>query len=83
MRVRVRLGEPFWRSVGKRELEFEMEAGRSVGELLSLLRRRYPELAREMDESPPRIFVDSEEPGLGSILMDGCQVRFAWPIAGG
>jgi molybdopterin converting factor small subunit len=83
MRVQVRLTEPFWRSVGKRVLEIEVEENALVGDLMRLLTKTYPELGREFAEAAPMVFVGEEEAAAESLLEEGQLVHLVWPIAGG
>lgn len=83
MQVRVRLGEPFWRSVGRRELEVDMAAGATVADLLGDLCREHPALAVEIESTEPSLFIDEEEAEKESILDEGCRVHLVWAIAGG
>lgn len=83
MLIRVRLAEPFWRPVGKRDLELDLAAGARVADLLARLRNEYPALAVEMDQSPPHIFIDDMEVSQASFLTEGGRVYLVWPVAGG
>lgn len=83
MIVKLRLSEPYWRTVGQRELELNMDPGNRVGDLLALLSKQYKGLEKEMEEAPPVIFVEEVEAGLETELADGAQVHMVWPIAGG
>jgi hypothetical protein len=57
MRMAVRLGEPFWRTAGQRELVVALHEGAVVSEALAALVRRYPSLASELnsDEIKPAL----------------------------
>jgi molybdopterin converting factor small subunit len=83
MNVNVRLGEPFWRVVGERNLVLALPDAASVADLLALLEERYPGLADEMAEAPPQALVDDREAGTAVALADGASVYLLWPIAGG
>jgi molybdopterin converting factor small subunit len=83
MKVNVRLGEPFWRVVGERNLVVALPEGGAVADLLALLEERYPGLADEMAEAPPQVLVDDREAGTAVPLSDGASVYLLWPIAGG
>lgn len=82
-RVNVRLAEPFWRAVGKRELIVELRSGSRIENLLEILKERYPAFEREIKVSPPTIFIGEDEVELQTVLEDGVQVHLVWPIAGG
>lgn len=83
MRIHVRLAEPFWRTVGQRELSLELKERAQVTDLLALLRQRYPALGREMDEIIPHIFIGEEEASPQTPLTEGARVHLVWPVAGG
>ncbi len=83
MRIHIRLAEPFWRTVGKRKLSLELKKGACVKELMAELRKRYPDLTKEMEEIPPVIFVGEEEASDETCLEDDDHVYLVWPIAGG
>ena len=52
-------------------------------DLISELRERYPDLAKEMEEAPPVIFVGEKEARHETRLEDDDHVHLVWPIAGG
>lgn len=83
MQIHIRLAEPFWRAVGKRDLTLEAVEGARVKEILDLLRQIYPALDAEMDESPPMVIIGEEEASGDTMLEDEAQVHLVWPIAGG
>ncbi len=83
MRVYVRLSEPFWRAVGQRELNLELEAGARVGDLLAQLCQEHPALEREFAEAPVRVFIGDEEAGNHTLLAEENSVHLVWAIAGG
>ncbi len=83
MKVYVRLAEPFWRAVGKRDLSLNIAEGSRVSDLLVVLRRDYPALFVEMDQSPPHIFIEDVEANSASFLTEGGRVHLVWPVAGG
>lgn len=83
MNIQVRLAEPFWRSVGRRDFQVEMEENGDLSELLSTLQKQYPALIIEMEEETYHIFINEEENGLDALLREGDRVHIVWPIAGG
>jgi molybdopterin converting factor small subunit len=83
MKVNLRLGEPFWRAVGERNLVVELPDGATVGDLLTLLQGRYPALAAEMEEAAPQVVVGDEVAGTAVTLANDAAVYLLWPIAGG
>lgn len=83
MRIYVRLAEPFWRVVGQRDLDLELEPNSQVADLLALLLSCYPALEKELSAAPPYIFVGEEEVDHQTPLTDGDKVHLIWPVAGG
>lgn len=83
MRVSIRLGEPFWRAVGQRDLEADLPPGADVGALLAQLCREYPALEQELREAPPHIFTGDEEAHETTPLAEGSRVHLVWAVAGG
>ena len=83
MVIRVRLAEPFWRPVVKRDLELNLTDGTRVSDLIARLREDYPALDLEMDGSPPHVFIDDMEVTLASFLTEGGREHLVWPVAGG
>ena len=55
MQIHIRLAEPFWRPVGKRNLTLSITEGSRVSDLLAVLRQDYPALSAELDQSPPEL----------------------------
>lgn len=83
VKISVRFAEPFWRAVGFREIEMIMKPASRADELLAALRKQYPILGIEFDQTPPHVFIgDVEAPG-DTLLTDGAQIHLVWPIAGG
>ena len=83
MQIHIRLAEPFWRAVGKRDLSLNIVEGSRVSDLLAMLRRDYPALSVEMDQSLPHIFLEDVEVDPASFLTEGGRVHLVWPVAGG
>ena len=83
MRVQIRLGEPFWRAVGQRNLMLNLNPGANVGTLLAQLYKEYPALEQELRETPPHIFVGDEEAIETTVLVDSSRVHLVWAVAGG
>lgn len=81
--IKVRLAEPFWRSVGERELLIEVDDATSINDLIEILVKDYPTLKAEMELSPPTVFIGDQEANSHTILMDGARVHLVWPVAGG
>jgi hypothetical protein len=48
-----------------------------------LLRKDYPALSVELDQSPPHIFIEDMEADAASFLTEGGHLHIVWPVAGG
>ena len=83
MHIHLRLAEPYWRSVGSRELELDLSPGSRVRDLLEQLQDRHPDFSRELKECPPHIFIGDEEGTWETPLAEASRVHLVWPIAGG
>ena len=85
MKVIVRLGEPFWRTVGAREVEVDLNDDATVADALNALGQRYPALAAELDgaEAQPALFVNDDEARSDSRVFDGATIFILWPVSGG
>ena len=83
MQIQIRLAEPFWRPVGKRELNVEVAEGARIADLLSALGSEYPALSAEFAQTPPTIFIGEDEAEADSVLTENARIHFVWPIAGG
>lgn len=83
MQVNIRLGEPFWRSVGERDLLMTIQPQSTLAALIAELCRRYPALTEDLIEAPPVYFIDDSEVDVNAPVTDGCRVHLVWPITGG
>jgi len=83
MLIYVRLAEPFWRAVGRRDLELDLNDSTRIADLLGLLQAQYPALEQEMVEAPPQIFIDEAETSPDTLLTEGARVHLVWAVAGG
>lgn len=83
VKIYVRLAEPFWRAIGLREIEMDINPASRADDLLVALREQYPSLSIEFDQTPPHIFIGDAEVTRDSLLTDGARVHLVWPIAGG
>lgn len=54
MQITCRLGEPFWRAVGAREVLLELPEGATVADALGALAARWPELGRLLRGQMPQ-----------------------------
>jgi hypothetical protein len=85
MNVTVCLGEPFWRTAGRREVPMALSDGAVVGDALHELARLYPALQAELwsREAIPFIFMDEEEVRLANLVREGAVIHVVWPASGG
>ena len=85
MKITVRLGEPFWRTVGQRNIELTLDNGATVADALASLRRAHPALADELnsDEAEPALFMEDEIAKPELPLTDGAKLYLVWPVSGG
>jgi hypothetical protein len=83
VKIYIRLAEPFWRAVGLREIEMNMNPASRVDDLLVALREQYPSLNLEFDQTPPHIFIGDAEASHDSVLNEDARVHLVWPLAGG
>ena len=83
MQINIRLAEPFWRSVGQRDLSLDVGEGSRVSDALELLCSLYPSLDKELIENPALLFVEEHEVNPETLLVDGNRVYLMWPVAGG
>jgi molybdopterin converting factor small subunit len=85
MKVTVRLGEPLWRQIGERETEIELPEPARVGDLVSHLAARFPDLRPWLDgdEVPPTVFLGEAVADPETLLHDGDRPLLAWALAGG
>jgi molybdopterin converting factor small subunit len=83
MQITLRLGEPFWRTVGRRNLEWTLAPSATLADLLDELCRAFPGLAQELQDAPPHLFVGEEEADPAAPLADGSHVSLLWAVAGG
>jgi molybdopterin converting factor small subunit len=85
MRVIVHLGEPFWRTAGRREVEVSLTEGATVADAFSALKQLHPALAAELEngEAQPALFFNDEEARPNTRLVDGAKLYIIWPVSGG
>ena len=85
MKITVRLGEPFWRTVGRRDIELALDSGATVADALASLKQALPALADELDsgEAEPALFLEDEIAKLELPLTDGARLYLVWPVSGG
>ncbi|MBI3243043.1 MAG: MoaD/ThiS family protein [Chloroflexi bacterium] len=85
MKVTVRLGEPFWRAAGQREVVLILASAITVAQALEVLARQYPSLAAELNngEIKPALFINDEAASPESLLTDEATMHIVWPASGG
>lgn len=85
MKVVFYLGEPFWRAVGQRQVEAQVEAPATVAQALAALAQAYPALAADLQtaEAVPAVFVDDQAAEPGQLVPPGARLHVVWPVSGG
>jgi hypothetical protein len=83
MKISIRLTEPFWRIVGRRDVVLVMQEPADISDLLAALCERYPALESEIAVSPPIIFIGDREAGKKDMLAHQDRVHLVWAVAGG
>jgi len=85
MEVTVHLGEPFWRTAGKREVKLTLGSGASVAEALVAVAQLYPGLSAELggDEVRPMIFMNDTDVSPEALLVPEARLVIVWPVSGG
>lgn len=85
MKVTIRLGEPLWREVGRREVEMDVPDTTRVGDLLGAMASAYPTLRPWLDgsEVPPMVFLDEAVADPATPLREGARPMLTWALAGG
>lgn len=83
MQVSIRFAEPYWRSVGQRNLAVDLPDGARLADLLALLCQQHPALSQELDEARPLFILNDEEAEQDMLLEEGSHVHLIWPLAGG
>jgi molybdopterin converting factor small subunit len=85
MRITVRLGEPFWRRVGAKQVEVDLPTGATVGDLVTHLSEQYPALREALQDSdlPPTVFLEDEIAEAQTPLSEGARPVLVWAMAGG
>ncbi|HSR46509.1 MAG TPA: MoaD/ThiS family protein [Anaerolineales bacterium] len=81
MRVTVRLGEPYRRQAGVREIELEMPGEATVADLLAAIETRYEALLE--GDVPPTVLLDDQIVDLAAPLRDGSEATLVWALSGG
>jgi molybdopterin converting factor small subunit len=85
MKITVRLGEPFWRALGERQIVLALSPDATISEALKILWRRCPALAAELNSigAQPALFLNDEVGQPDSRLRDGSTLHILWPVSGG
>ena len=85
MIVTVHLGEPFWRQVGRREVELTLADSATLADACAALMQLHPALAPELGngEAKPVWFLNDEEGQPENLLVDGATIHVVWPVSGG
>ncbi len=84
MNVSLRLGEPFWRAVGEREVELSLPDGATVSDALRALGERCPAILPDLGgEITPAVFLEESEALPDLPLKPGDRLYIVWPVSGG
>lgn len=85
MKIKLRLGEPFWRQIDTRQIILELPEAATVGEMIRALKEAYPALGSYLlgDEVPLTIIVADELVHLDTVLAEGAEAMIFMAIAGG
>jgi molybdopterin converting factor small subunit len=85
MKITLRLGEPFWRTLGRREVELVLDNGATVADALAALTAAHPALIAELrdGDAEPSLFLEDEVAPPDSRLTDGARLYLVWPVSGG
>jgi molybdopterin converting factor small subunit len=81
VRVQVRLGTGLSRLIGNSQLTLDLEDGATVGDLMTNLEHRYPNIASGIDRALP--VVAGSHAGHNRALEDGEEIALLFPAAGG
>lgn len=81
MHLTVRLGEPYRRQAGTREIEVDLPSGATVRDLLEAVEARFPALLEA--DSPPLVVVDDRMVEDAEPLHEGAAATLVWAISGG
>jgi sulfur carrier protein ThiS len=55
MEIQVSMGDPLWKSVGRRQISLELSDDASVADALAVLRSSYPEFAAALEAGATRL----------------------------
>lgn len=85
MKIDVKLGEPFWRQIGRKRVTLDLRSGASVQDLINTLGTLHPELKDYLDEAevPPTIFLNDEIVNMDTTLNEGDCPTLIWAVSGG
>jgi hypothetical protein len=85
MKITFLLGEPYWRSAGRREVAVSLPAPASVAQALAALAGAVPALRADLagTEGAPAVFVDDEVAGPEHALTGDARLHLVWPVSGG
>jgi hypothetical protein len=85
MKIDVKLGEPFWRQIGRKRIILEIPTGASVRELINELVDRHPALQEflNQEEVPPTIFLNNEIVCMDTSQHEGDCPTLIWAVSGG
>ncbi len=85
MKITVRLGEPFWRVMGRQETTVGVAPGQTAAHAVNALLKRYPALAAEFGHEDVQLLliINNETACSDTPLADGATLQILWPLSGG
>jgi molybdopterin converting factor small subunit len=85
MKIDVKLGEPFWRQIGQKQISLELHTGALVQDLINELVVLYPALQDYLskEEVPPIVVLKDEIVEMDTSLHEGDRPTLMWAISGG
>lgn len=85
MKIDVRLGEPFWRQIGEKQVSLELQTGDSIRDMINELVAQFPVLQEYLNQAevPPTVFLNDEIVQMDTSLHEGDCPTLMWAISGG
>jgi hypothetical protein len=79
------LGEPFWRRVGQREVQAQVDPPATVAQALAVLAGAYPALGADLAEAGGAlaVFLDEAAAEPARPVPDGARLHLLWAVSGG
>jgi hypothetical protein len=85
MKVTIHLGEPLWRSVGRREVELDLADGATVADAFAVLIQAHPALGPDLEngEMQAVTLMNDAEVFPEAPLAPEARLYVLWPLSGG